>query len=236
MLIIRIFLFILLVCALCGCKPKPQVSEGKVSYDFAQIKERGELIVLTLYSSTSYFIYRGQEMGFQYELSEQLANYLGVKLKVKVARNVDELVHKLLLGEGDLIAYNLPITKEWRDSLQYCGEEVITHQVVVQRNDGKHSPLRDVTELIGEKIYVSSGKYYDRLVNLNNELGGGILIHKEDNDSISAEDLITQVARGKIAYTVIDNDIAKLNKTYYPQLDIQLAISFDQLSSLAIRK
>ena len=36
-------------------------------------------ILLTLYSSTSYFIYRGQEMGFQYELSEQFAKSLGLK-------------------------------------------------------------------------------------------------------------------------------------------------------------
>ena len=41
----------------------------------------GELVVLTLYSSTSYFIYRGQDMGFQYELSEQFAKSLGVKLR-----------------------------------------------------------------------------------------------------------------------------------------------------------
>lgn len=59
------------------------------------------------------------------------------------------------------------------------------------------------------------GKYYERLVNLNKELGGGILIHQVTNDSITAEDLITQVAQGKIPYTVADNDVAKLNATYY---------------------
>ena len=80
------------------------------------------------------------------------------------------------------------------------------------------------------------GKYYERLVNLDEELGGGIHIHKVTNDSISAEDLITQVAQGKISYTVADNDVAQLNTTYYSNLNIKLSISFDQRASWAVRK
>lgn len=175
-------------------------------------------------------------MGFQYELSEQFAQSLGLKLKIKVADSVDELIRKLLVGEGDMIAYNLPVTKEWKDSLIYCGEDVITHQVIVQQRKGKRKPLQDVTELIGKDIYVKPGKYYDRLMNLNSELGGGIQIHEVTNDSITVEDLITQVAQGKIPYTVADNDLAKLNKTYYSNLDIGLSVSFDQRSSWAVRK
>lgn len=150
-------------------------------------------------------------MGFQYELSEQFAKSLGLKLRIEVAKSVDEMIQKLLAGEGDMIAYNLPITKEWKDSLLYCGEDVITHQVIVQQGRGKQKPLKDVTELVGKDIYVKPGKYYDRLVNLNSELGGGIRIHEVTNDSTTIEDLITQVAQGKIPYTVADNDLAKLN-------------------------
>lgn len=68
----------------------------------------------------------------------------------------------------------------------------------MQRNGGRTKPLKDVTELIRKDVYVKPGKYYERLVNLDEELGGGIHIHKVTNDSISAEDLITQVAQGKI--------------------------------------
>lgn len=228
----------MLLCLLvtAGCRGNRTDSREERVHDLQQIKDSGELVVLTLYSSTSYFNYRGQDMGFQYELSEQFAKSLGVKLKVKVARNVKDLIRKLEAGEGDLIAYTLPVTKEWKDSLLYCGEDVITHQVVVQRKNGRHKPLKDVTELIGKDIYVNPGKYYERLVNLDKELGGGIRIHLVRSDSISAEDLITQVAQGKIPYTVADNDIARLNRTYYPNLDIDLKISFDQRSSWAVRK
>lgn len=229
---------LLLLCCLLGCKGTPQNSSNpKSTDDLQQIKDSGELTVLTLYSSTSYFIYRGEDMGFQYELSQQFAKSLGVKLKVKVAKNSRELIEKLLAGEGDLIAYTLPITNRWKDSLIYCGEEVITHQVIIQRQSGRGvKPLKDVTELIGKDVYVKPGKHYERLVNLDKELGGGIRIHRVTNDSITAEDLIMQVSQGTIPYTVADNDIARLNKTYYPNLNTELAISFDQRASWAVRK
>lgn len=229
-------LMLVLFCCMLGCRNKQHSKVDEAVRDLPQIKDSGELVVLTLYSSTSYFIYRGQEMGFQYELSEQFAKSLGLKLRIEVANNIDELISKLMAGEGDMIAYNLPITKEWKDSILYCGEDIITHQVIVQQGRGKVKPLKDVTELVGKDVYVKPGKYYDRLVNLNNELGGGIQIHEVTGDSITTEDLITQVAQGKIPYTVADNDLAKLNKTYYPNLNIDLSVSFDQRSSWAVRK
>lgn len=231
------FLLSLSVILFCSCNNRKYEKETDgETYDLPQIKDSGELVVLTMYSSMSYFIYRGQPMGFQYELSEQFAQSLGLKLRVEVARSIRELVSKLLAGEGDLIAYNLPVTKELKDSLTYCGEDFITHQVIVQRSNGKSKPLTNVTELINSDIYVKPGKYYNRMINLNKELGGGIRIIKVEGDSVTTEDLITQVSQGKIDYTVCDDDLAQLNKTYYPNLNIDLSVSFDQRASWAVRK
>ncbi|MDO4186035.1 MAG: transglycosylase SLT domain-containing protein [Bacteroidales bacterium] len=221
------------LCCYVGCKQqeasRPDILE--------QIKERDTLTVLTLYSSTSYFLYRGQEMGYQYELSHQFARSLGVNLKVKVAQSIDELVQRLNAGEADLIAYNLPISNEMKDSLIYCGEENVSHQVIVQRAGSRRNPaLTDVTQLVGKEVYVRPGKHQERLENLSHELGGGINIHVVSEDSISEEDLIRQVHEGIIAYTVSDDDIARLNQTYYPRLNVGLAISYDQRAAWAVRK
>ena len=231
------FVFFWLVCAvalLASCTGKRNAADGGADIDLPGIRERGELTVLTANSSTSYFNYRGEPMGFQYELAQQFASSLGLKMKLKVVNNTAEMVRCLLRGEGDLIAYNLDITPAWKDSLIYCGEENITHQVIVQRK-GKEA-LGDVTQLIDKDIYVSPGKYYDRLVHLDEELGGGIRIHLVEADSVSAEDLITWVAEGKIDYTVATDEVAKINRTYYPNLNIGLVISFDQRASWAVRK
>ena len=227
----------LILCCICMLSCRQQGNTGMANhYDLPQIEDSGVLVALTLNSSISYFDYRGEPMGFQYELAEQFAKSLGLELKIKVAPNKQSLVHMLQQGEGDLIAYPLPVTKELKDSILFCGEDIITHQVLVQRNGNNPKPLSNVTELIGKNVYVKPGKHYNRLINLNAELGGGILIHQVAEDSISTEDLIMQVSTGKIDYAVCDNDLARLNKTYYPNLNISLLISFEQRASWAVRK
>ena len=230
------FLLIFALFTLCFCKSHHEQQEVP-NIDLMQIQDSGQIVAITMYGSTSYFLYRGQPMGFEYELMKQLANSLNVELIIKVARNQHEMVEMLNRGEGDIIACNLAITKEYKDSVLFCGNEHITHQVLVQRNGfGNKKPLTDVTQLIGKEIYVEPGRYLDRLNNLNEELGGGIVIHPVNTDSLSTEDLIEQVARGKIDYTICDNTLAKLNQTYYSNINVDLAISFDQKSSWAVRK
>ena len=210
-----------------------QYDDQKPSVDLPQIIENGKLVILTMNSSTSYFNYRGEPMGFQYELAQMFCHSIGVELVVKTANREEELIRQLQAGEGDLIAYNLPVTQKRKKQLRYCGEEYITHQVLIQRK-GKNA-IKDVTELIDKEVYVTPGKYYTRLKNLDEELGGGIKIHKIASDTIVAEDLITWVAEKKIDYTIANNDLAKVNRTYNQNLNIDLEISFDQRSAWAVR-
>ena len=235
----QIYILILACICMLACQQKPQQQTvvDMEHYDLPQMKDSGVLVALTLNSSISYFDYRGEPMGFQYELAKQFAESLGLKLEIRTARNTRELVKLLNQREGDFIAYPLPVTKEFKDSVLFCGEDIITHQVLVQRNGNKkEKALTNVTELIGKDVYAKPGKYLDRLTNLNKELGGGINIHAVTNDSITTEDLIMQVSNGTIDYAIADNDLARLNKTYYSNLNISLAISFDQRASWAVRK
>ena len=234
----QISVLILVCICMIACRQQSPMSTtvDAEHYDLPQMKDSGMLVALTLNSSISYFDYRGEPMGFQYELANQFAQSLGMKLKIKTAHSTQELVHMLLKGEGDLIAYPLPVTKEFKDSVAFCGEDIVTHQVLVQRNKKGQKILKDVTELVGKEVYAQSGKYLNRLINLDKELGGGILIREIESDSLTTEDLIMKVATGEIDYVVCDNDLARLNKTYYPNLDISLAISFDQRASWAVRK
>ncbi|MDR0412523.1 MAG: transporter substrate-binding domain-containing protein [Dysgonamonadaceae bacterium] len=205
--------------------------------DFALLKEKGTLNVLTLSGSMSYFIYKGEPKGYEYELLSDFAEHHQLRLQIKRAENEEQLVRMLLKKEGDLIAYNLPVTNEGKAAIRYAGREVVNRQVLVQRAGKDDTPLRDVTELVGKEVWVMHDtKYARRLENLNAELGGGIRIRTVDRDTVSTEDLIEQVARGEIPYTLSDVDLAKLNKTYFHSLHISLVVSHPQRSSWAVRK
>lgn len=230
--LVYICLFLQLMTTACVHRQKA-VSPKTLAYDLEQMKDSGELTMLTLYSSTSYFIYRGEPMGYQYELASLFAESLGVQLKVKVAQNVQQLTTLLQEGKGDFIAYPLPVTKARKKQVHFCSNEFITHQVLVQRNSLR--PIKEVTDLIGKTVYTKPGKYARRLKNLNTEIGGGIKIVEISNDSISLEDLITQVAQKKIDYTIADEPIARLNRTYYRWLHVKTPISLEQRSAWAVR-
>lgn len=188
----------------------------------------------TLYGPTSYFNYRGQTMGFDYENVKRFAEDEGMYLDLKVAPSLQALLKMVQEGEVDLAAYPVPHIEEYNKLVKHAGHKEVTWQVLVQPAGSKL--VTDVTQLVGKTIYVEKdSKYHYRLQNLDKELGGGIDIVPISKDSLITEDLIRMVDQGEIPMTVVDSDIAELNKSYYPRLDIGMKISLDQYSSWAVR-
>lgn len=216
----------------CGGNGK---SNGDKESDSPGHKLPDTLRVATLYSPEAYFIYKGQEMGYDYELVTALATDKNLALKMKIAPTLSRAIEMLDSGIVDLIAYEVPITAEYKGRVIPCGPENITTQVLVQPKKGEEELITDVTDLVGKDVYVESdSKYEARIRNLNQEVGGGINIHTVDRDTMITEDLIAMVSEGKIPLTVVDSDIARINKTYYNDLDITLPLSFEQRSSWAV--
>ena len=191
------------------------------------------LKVVTLYGPTSYFDYRDTEMGIDYENVKRFAEDEGMVLKIKTVGNISELIKELKTGGAHLAAYPVPLIAEYKEEVLHCGPIDVTHQVLVQKK-GKDM-AKDVTELVGKEITVAKGSKYDfRLQNLDEELGGGIIINSLENDTIVEEDLWRMVNEGKISYTVVDSDIANLYGHAFPSLDSSLQLSADQAASWAV--
>lgn len=75
-----------------------------IDRDFSEIQERDTLSVLTTYNSTSYFLYRGQPMGYEYELLKAFAEEHDLHLDMTVLSTRDSIYQKLNAGEGDIVA------------------------------------------------------------------------------------------------------------------------------------
>ena len=58
-------------------------------------------------------------MGYQYELLRDLANHLDIKLEVVVSNNLEETFNCLMMGDCDLIAYNLTVTTERKKQFSF---------------------------------------------------------------------------------------------------------------------
>lgn len=235
---IFLLLFPLLLSGSCNTTSKQteQEEEDIVVTDLPQLKAQGEITAVTLYSSTSYFQYKMQPMGYEYDLIKDFARSQGLKLNIKVAENATRLVEMLEAGDADVVAFPIPLNNKLKEKVIYCGREEQDSQVLIQRSNKGDTLLTDVTQLLGKDIYVKPGtKYYERLKNLDVELGGGIHIHEMPQDTITSEDLISMVSQGQIPYTISDENIARLNKTYFWNINVSLKISFLQRSSWIVR-
>lgn len=221
-------------------------AETPVAYDLPQIIDDGVLRVITTYSPTGYFIYKGQTMGFEYELFKRLANHLQVRLEVVLARNVDSVIPMLNRGEGDIIALGYTITSDRKEFVDFTEPYLITHQALVQKKPDNwrkmtldqidETLVKDVTELIGDTISVrKNSSYYRRVKELSNEIGGEVHINILPG-SMSDEEIIQKVATGEIRYSVIDYNKAAIHKSYFPVIDVGTPVSLSQRIGWAVRK
>lgn len=213
--------------------------------DLPEIQQTGKLVVITDYNSTSYFIYRGTPMGYQYELMKDLAKYLNLELELIVSSSLDDAFDKLVGNECDLLAISLNINSERKEIFDFTNPIGQTRQVLVQKKpEGWRSMskaqlnkflIRNQLDLADKTVHiVKNSAYYSRLNNLQEEIGDSIHIIEVEN--YEAEQLITLVNKGEIDYTIADENIAKLNQTYYPELDVKTAISFPQNQAWAVNK
>lgn len=208
--------------------------------DLHTILERGKLVVLTQSSTNSYFLFKGEAMGFEYELLSSFARHLGVELEIKIAEDINKIFEELESGTVDLVAANLTITSERTQKMNFTEPFLFSKQVLVQRipESGENSKplLRNPIDLAGKNIYVHrNSSFYSRLKNLSDEIGGTINI-VEAPGKLDPEQLIQMVADGHIEYTIADEHIAKLNQGYYSNIDIGMAVSFPQKIAWACRK
>ena len=79
--------------------------------------------VATLYSPTSYFIYRDATLGYDYSLVKQFSEDNNVTFDIVIASNMNAMIGLLEAGEVDVIAYEIPITSEYKNRVLHCGFE-----------------------------------------------------------------------------------------------------------------
>jgi len=214
--------------------------------DLPGILKNGKLRVLAENSSTSYFIYKGKRMGFEFEVLREFAEDIGVELEIITVNDLNEMNTRLNNGEGDIIACNYTVTRVRQDEIAFSRPFFQTHQVLIQRKEDTSkqiSPeawqqyhITDPLQLAKKKIDVwEKSSYFTRLINLQDEIGDTIYIRPTQGNQ-SVEELIEMVADGKIDYTVAERNVAQINEKFYDNLDISLPISFKQNVAFGLRK
>jgi membrane-bound lytic murein transglycosylase F len=180
--------------------------------DFAEIKKRKLLRVLTRNNAATYFLWRGELMGFEYELVKNFADQQGLRLEMIVVPSRDVLTQWLLDGKGDMIAASITIPKENdNNELQYSRPYDKVYEIVVGKSSEKD--IENINQLRGRSFHVrKSSSYWRTLTELNKN--GAALKIKLVPENEETEEIIAKVASGEYDLTLSDSNILDIEMTW----------------------
>ncbi len=189
-----------------------QDQDKQFTGDFDQIRKRRVLRVLLRNNAASYFLYRGELMGFEYELAREFADYHGLRLEVVVPPSYHELTTWLLEGKADIaMGFLEPDDLQRRLGIDYSDPYHYARQHIVVHKDDNAISLADLDD---QTISVRSRSHYWKSLSHLQNGGAGFNLRATDDD-VETEYLIQQVAHGKYKATMADEHL----------LDIELAKS-----------
>lgn len=249
-ILIPILFFLIIFVESCNQNTSSQEADNQKVINNASISDftqkDGILTVLMDNSLTSYYIYQGEAMGYEYEMLELFANENDLKLHIKIIGQVENILDSLKAGKGDLVAANLTISKDRMDQVAFTEPLFRTKQILVQRlpdnkqkmtkDDIEKSLVRDRLDLEGKNVMIRKNSSYElMLVNLISETGIGLSIEYSSGDLVT-EHLIEMVSKKEIDFTICDLNKAKIFNAYYDNIDIQTPMSLSQPIAWAVNK
>jgi membrane-bound lytic murein transglycosylase F len=177
-----------------------------------RILKTGEITVVTRNNAQCYYLYRDQFMGFEYELAQAFAEYLGVRLKVKVVESWQDMVAALNKGSAAFIAASKPIMPKWQTEVAFSdGYMEVAQQIIAHR---KNSSIKTASDLSGKTVDVRKGTaYQQRLMELRDQ---GIDLAIRLHDDLPTEELIQKVADEEIDFTIANSNIILINRRNFP--------------------
>ena len=118
-------MFVLCAALLCSCnnhrEHHPSIIFGSELerpdtvevYDLPQIQSAGTLIGVTMSGPDTYYEYRGQGFGLQFQMAEEFARLIGVSLQMEIAPDSISMIKRLEAGEVDFICMEIEKDKPW---------------------------------------------------------------------------------------------------------------------------
>ncbi|SQC35838.1 Membrane-bound lytic murein transglycosylase F precursor [Kluyvera cryocrescens] len=185
----------------------------------------GELRVSTVLSPLTYGNFNDKDIGLDYELAQQFADYLGVKLKITVRQNISQLFDDLDHGNADMLAAGLVYNSERSKNYQPGPTYYSVSQQMVYRV-GNTRP-RNLSNISADQLTVAPGQVViSDLQNLKESKYPDLSWTVDEKRG--SVDLMQAVIDGKLDYTIADSVAIGLFQRVHPELAVALDITDEQ--------
>ncbi len=206
------------LCLLSGCDNVPE--SGQPISSMEKILDTGKITLITKNNANCYYQYRDRYMGFEYELAQAFADYLGVELEVVIAETWEDMKKALAEDPAAFIGAGMHLSPALEKEVLFSAPYMSVQQHILVRWD--NGSVRAAPDLAGKNVHVQRGS--SCIPVLESLQKNGISLEIVPLADCDEEELIRQVADGEIEVTVADEHIALLHRRYYPRVVIKDAV------------
>ncbi len=206
-------------------------ADDRTTGDIDSVRARGSLRVITLNNPAHYFLYRGRQMGFDYEILGLAAKRLGVRLELVVPPSRDLAFEWLLSGRGDVIAATLTATPERSASLAFSRPYLFVEEIVVRKARAVEK-VASVYELRGRSVHAWKSSSHHRTLLSWIPRVGPFTIEPIPED-VEYEEILNRVASGEYPLAVVDSLVLEAELPHRDDVQTAFSLSAGQPQPIA---
>ncbi|MCI0401205.1 MAG: transporter substrate-binding domain-containing protein [Gammaproteobacteria bacterium] len=171
--------------------------------DLPALKERGILRVITRESPSNFFQFKGELLGFEYELVRRFAVQQKLRLEILVAPNNETALTWLNEGKGDIVAASLPIDNGNSDEpVAYSRIYNYSRYTVV--GGAAESDLSGVNDLSDRQVIVPHRSPYLRSLQRLRDTGISVTLIEAPHE-FTTKDIAERIAQGRRELAIVDS-------------------------------
>ena len=186
-------------------------SQQAFTDDLPGLKERRRLRMITRNNAMTYFIHRGRQVGFEYELIKEFADRHDLRLDIVIPASHADLLAYLNEGKGDVVAAAMTITEERGKQAAFALPYNEVDELVVVRAD--EDSIASLEDLAGRTVHVrASSSFYTTLMALEDSIAGLQVVPLPDD--LETEDILAGVEAGRYDITLCDSNLLDVELAY----------------------
>ena len=176
--------------------------------DWKSIKDSKVIRFLTYNGATSYFMWKGTLMGFDYDLAKAFAEKHGLELELIVVPHDQPLIEWLKAGRGDFAGASTTITEKRKaEGVDFTTPYIEVAEQILSNN--RKPAIQSLQDLNGRTLTLRAYTIFEDIAKELQKKGIKVKIKLADPE-VSYERIINMVAEGDVDATIVDASAAEV--------------------------
>lgn len=202
--------------------------------DFDTIKAEKSLRVITRNNPATYFLWRGELMGFEYELMTEFAKTHALRLELVVAPPGVDMITWLKEGRGDVVAAAMTVTEKRQNrGVTFTRKYNQVNEQIISHSQGP--AIKKIEDLNGRTLTLNPKHAYWKTAERIQAQGIDFTLQPAPVE-MSSTDILAKISVGELDATIIDSHRFAIENNFLENLSPGLLLAPARAHAWIVRK